>query len=196
MNRAESKYFNTAAKMDEALLRLLEQKEFAFLTVKELCAAAGVNRSTFYLHYETLADLLNETVEHLNRQFLDYMQQDSAAFVAKLRTCPREELYLATPEYLVPYLKYIKEHARLFRTALHNAAPLQMRHSYARMFEHIFHPILERFGVPPADQPYLMTFYIHGLMAMVSAWLDRDCAESVEHLAELMERCVLGGKTE
>ena len=33
--------------MDEALLALLEKKEFAYITIRELCAAAGVNRSTF-----------------------------------------------------------------------------------------------------------------------------------------------------
>ena len=51
MNRAESKYFSTAVRMDEAFLALLEKKEFAYITVKEICEKAGVNRSTFYLHY-------------------------------------------------------------------------------------------------------------------------------------------------
>lgn len=39
--------------MDEALLALLEKKEFAYITIRELCAAA-VNRSTFYLHYQNI----------------------------------------------------------------------------------------------------------------------------------------------
>lgn len=54
MNRSESKYFNTARRMDEALLSLLEEKDFAYITVREICARAGVNRSTFYLHYESM----------------------------------------------------------------------------------------------------------------------------------------------
>lgn len=36
--------------MDEALLLLLERKEFDSITVREICLKAGVNRSTFYLH--------------------------------------------------------------------------------------------------------------------------------------------------
>lgn len=39
MNRSESKYFNTARRMDEALLALLEEKDFAYITVREICAA-------------------------------------------------------------------------------------------------------------------------------------------------------------
>ena len=46
MNRSESKYFVTAARMDAAFLALLEEKEFAYITVKEICEKAGVNRST------------------------------------------------------------------------------------------------------------------------------------------------------
>ena len=51
MDKNESKYFLTASFMDEALLLLLQKKDFEFITVKELYKKAGVNRSTFYLHY-------------------------------------------------------------------------------------------------------------------------------------------------
>ena len=47
MNRSESKYSATAVRMDEAFLALLEKKDFAYITVKEICETAGVNRSTF-----------------------------------------------------------------------------------------------------------------------------------------------------
>ena len=56
MNRSESRYFATAARMDEAFLTLLAKKDFEYITVKEICEVAGVNRSTFYLHYETMSD--------------------------------------------------------------------------------------------------------------------------------------------
>ena len=52
------------------LIALLEIKEFAYITVSEICKTAGVNRSTFYLHYETLGDLLEETTQHLLTDFL------------------------------------------------------------------------------------------------------------------------------
>lgn len=191
MNKSESKYFATAAKMDEAFLALLEKKDFAYITVKEICATAGVNRSTFYLHYETIGDLLAESMEHMNRQFLDYMAHDSEAFMAKLHTCPMEELYLLTPEYLTPYLNYIKEHHRLFRTATENAAVLGLNSSYNRMLRHVFTPILERYGVPQQDRAYLMAFYIQGLMAILTEWLKGDCADSIEHILAIIRRCIM-----
>ena len=68
MNKSESKYYNTARLMDEALLALLAKKNYEFITVKEICEKAGVNRSTFYLHYETVNDLLTESVEYIAKQ--------------------------------------------------------------------------------------------------------------------------------
>lgn len=191
MNKSESKYFATAKKMDEAFLKLLEKKDFAYITVKEICEAAGVNRSTFYLHYETVSDLLNESVEHMNRQFLDYMAHDSKAFVTKMHTCPLEELYLVTPEYLMPYLRYIKEHKRLFRTAIDHAKVLGMENTYSRMYRHVFTPILERFHVPEQDRTYIMAFYIRGLMAIITEWLKGDCTDSEEHIIAVIHRCVM-----
>ena len=190
MNKSESKYFATAARMDVAFLTLLEKKDFAYITVKEICEAAGVNRSTFYLHYETMADLLSESVSHMNEQFLTYMKKDPQTFVTKLRDCPLDELYLITPEYLTPYLGYIEQHKRLFRTATENAAVLGMDKSYDRMFRHVFTPILDRYGIPQQDRPYLMAFYIQGLMAIISEWLKNDCADSIGYVVNMIQRCV------
>ena len=176
--------------MDEAFLQLLEKKDFAYITVKEICETAGVNRSTFYLHYETIGDLLEESVEHMNGQFLSYMNKDASAFVTKLQSCPVDELYLVTPEYLIPYLSYIKEHRRLFKTAIENAAVLGADNIYEKMFRHVFVPIMERCGVPEGDRAYMITFYLHGLMAIITQWLKTDCADTIKHIISVMQRCV------
>lgn len=193
MNRSESKYFATAARMDEALLELLEQKDFAYITVKELCARAGVNRSTFYLHYETLADLLAESAQHIIDRFVAAMPHDTQEFLRKLPERPVEELYLITPEYLVPYLTYVKEHRRVFRTTVEQASALRMTDAYEALSRHVFLPILNRFGVSAADREYLMAFYISGLMAIINRWLQADCQDSIEHIISVMQTCIARG---
>ena len=55
--------------MGEAFLTLLAKTDFEYITVKEICEVAGVNRSTFYLHYETMSDLFSESVGRMNEQF-------------------------------------------------------------------------------------------------------------------------------
>lgn len=176
--------------MDQAFLQLLERKDFAYITVKELCTAAGVNRSTFYLHYETMGDLLAECTQYLNERFLSYMQHDAERFIEKLRTCPLEELYLITPEYLTPYLRYIRDNQRLFRTSLEHAVTLRLDRSYAGLFTHVITPILDRYDVPEADREYLMAFYMQGLMGILNQWLKNGCTEEISHITALMQQCI------
>ena len=190
MNKSESKYFATAVKMDEALIALLEKKDFAYITVKEICEKAGVNRSTFYLHYETIQDLLEESTQHIIDQFVEFMPQDTVEFLERLPDRPLEELYLITPEYLKPYLNYVKEHRRIFRTTVEQAATLRMVEAYEGLNRHILIPILERFRVSPNDREYMMAFYISGLMAIIREWLKNDCEDSVEHVISVIQICI------
>lgn len=193
MNKSESKYFATAIRMDKAFLELIEKKDFAYITVKEICEKAGVNRSTFYLHYETIGDLLTESTTYMLDEFMKYMPQDSVEFLEKLQDCPLEELYLITPEYLAPYLTYIKKHRHLFRATVEQAAALQMQEAYLALNRHVLTPILNRFRVPPEDQNYVMQYHISGLMAIINEWLRNDCKDEVEHLVSVIRLCIKQG---
>lgn len=190
MNRAESKYFATAVRMDQAFLELIEKKDFAYITVKEICEKAGVNRSTFYLHYETVGDLLAESTQYIIDQFVAFMPHDTIDFLEKLKNRPLEELYLITPEYLTPYLEDIREHRRIFRATVEQAATLRMDAAYRALNHHVLTPILERFRIPPEDQKYVLPFYISGLMAVINEWLKSDCADSIEHLISVIQTCI------
>lgn len=196
MNKSESKYFHTAQRMDEALLSLLEKKDLEYITVKEICERAGVNRSTFYLHYETMGDLLAESAEYLNEQFIAHMKLVPAEVLSSLHDCPAQELYFITPEYLRPYLSYVAEHRRLFQKVLENPSVMDAKGTYDKMFRHVFSPILSRFQVAQKDQGYMMAFYIRGLMAVISQWLKNGCTDSVDQIIAIMERCVGGLRPE
>ena len=189
-SRQERRVRRTRAMILAGFIQLMQQKPVKDISVRELADLVDINRSTFYLHYETMADLLSESVSHMNEQFLTHMKKDTDAFVTKLWDCPLDELYLITPEYLTPYLDYIEQHKLLFRTATENAAVLGMDKSYERMFRHVFTPILDRYGIPQQDRPYLMAFYIQGLMAIISEWLKNDCTDSVADVVNVIQRCV------
>lgn len=190
MTRSESKYFATAARMDEAFLALLGEKDFAYITVKEICEKAGVNRSTFYLHYETVNDLLAESARYIIDKLIENMPQDTAEFFEKLQTRPLEELQLITPEYLTPYLNFVKEYSRIFRASVEQASILGLNDAYLALNHHVFTPILNRFHVSPSEQKYLMPFYIHGLMGIINEWVKEDCKDSVEHIISVMQICI------
>jgi len=190
MDKTESKYFKTAARMDAAFWELLERKGFAYITVKEICEKAGVNRSTFCLRYETVAGLLAESLEYMTEQFLSYFTQSARSVVERLHTCPLEELRLVTPEYLTPHLRYIREHRRVFQAAAKNPTAMGVDDAYEKLFRQVFTPVLERYRVPEGDRKYLMAFYIRGLFAIIEEWLERDCAEPIGRIISVIEQCI------
>ena len=159
MNKNESKYFNTAIRMDEALITLLDNKDFEYITIKEICDTAGVNRSTFYLHYENTSDLLKETTRYIIDKHLAYYETDQKRISLQFETCKREELLFITDEYLAPYLTFIKDNQRLFKVSIKQFHSMHMDEVYGKMFNHIFDPILSRFHVPESERPYVIKFY-------------------------------------
>ncbi len=117
------------------------------------------------------------------------MPHDAAEFFEKLQGRPLEGLYLITPEYLAPYLTYIKEHRRVFRVAVEHALKLQLTETYKKLGRHVFMPILNRFGVLSGNQKYVMRFHISGLMAIVDEWPKDDCEDSIEQVTTVMQQC-------
>ena len=196
MNKSESKYFNTATKMDLALISLLKKKSFEYITVSEICETAGVNRSTFYLHYETIGDLLNETTRYLLNDFLSYFSTDAQAIAYNLENCELDELIFVGDKHLTPYLTYIKDNKEVFSTALLHNKTLGFEDVYKRMFENIFNPILDRFHYPQNDRQYVMMYYLNGINAVVNEWLKNGCDKSIKEISKIISVCIYGFKSE
>ena len=192
MNKSESKYFNTAVRFNKALLSLLEKKPFEYITVSEICKTAGVNRSTFYLHYETISDLLNETTQYLLNGFLSYFSTDTQSVVLNLNNCVLDELVFICDKYLTPYLNYIKDHKEVFKVVLAQNKLLGFEDVYKRMFENIFNPILARFHYPSDIRQYVMIYYLNGINAIIVEWLKNECDKSTDEISKIIAVCIYG----
>lgn len=190
MNKSESKYFNTAVRMDEALLSLLEKKEFDYISIKEICAAAGVHRSTFYLHYENMRDLLAEATDLMHSRFMAYFKAGSESILGKLDSCDRDELIFITPKYLKPYLEYVRDNRRLYGAAMRNPSDFNTDGIYKKMFRDIFNPVLARFSVREEERPFIISFYINGIAAVVNVWLNEDCKTDIDKITKLIIGCI------
>lgn len=190
MNKSESKYFNTALRMDEALIELLEKKDLEYITVKELCQQAGVNRSTFYLHYETISDLLSETMETINQRFLSYFSEREGGIPHGMDTMELQDLVFITQEYLLPYLRFIRDNKKVYWAAFRNPGGMQVQARYRDLKQYILAPILERFQIPEAYWSYYTAYYIEGIIAIIKEWLRKDCSDDVGMIAGIIEACV------
>lgn len=189
MNKNESKYFNTAKLMNDALILLLAKKEFEFITVKDVCEKAGVNRSTFYLHYETMNDLLAETMENVNKSFLRKFN-DAGIQSLDLHSQSLEELVLINKQYLLPFLDFVKENRIIYKAFCNHPVLFNVKKTYDELFEGIFGPILARFGFSRADSEYMMEYYVNGMVALVMKWAGNGCKEETTYICRLLLLCV------
>ena len=196
MNKSESRYFNTAKKMDKALISLLGEKSFEYITVSEICKRAEVNRSTFYLHYENTVDLLNETARFLLDDFMTCFDVDIKSITKKIKESPPDELVFISDEYLHPYLKYVKNNKCVFSTVLLHSASFGFNEIFHRLYENIFNPVLERYNYPIADRKYAMMFYLNGITAVVIEWLKDGCEKTIEEISQIIYGCIFGLKDE
>lgn len=176
--------------MDEALVDVLREKGLEYVTVKEICERAGVNRSTFYLHYERIDDLLAECVENTNRKFLSYFEGAVSGFPEGIGNASLDDLILIRKDYLMPYLNFIKDNRVVFSAAVNSPTGMQSVQKYEGLYKHVFNPILERFEYPENERRYAINFYISGIVAVINQWLESGCKEETDEIAGVIIRCI------
>ena len=190
MNKNESKYFNTAKKMNDALITLLETKEYEYITIKEICHIANVNRSTFYLHYSNMNDLLEETIKSLNLSFNSHFKskENESTIISKENI---EDLLLINDDHLIPYLNFIKENKNIYKVLKTHPQLFNANKTYDQMFRKLFVPIMNRFGLDEKWHKYLMDFYISGLTSIVFDWVYDDCKIPVQEVSDFIKGLIV-----
>ena len=188
MNKAESKYFYTARLMGEALLILLEKKDIDYITIKEICEKAGVNRSTFYLHYDTIDDLFKETIERLNNEFISSFELKDAKPLIKI--ADKEDMIFIKKEFLEPYLEFVKANKKILKMIHKRPVLFKNEKIYNQMSEELFFPILSKFGVPKEEQVFKLEFFTRGTAAIIDKWLMLDCEMPVSKIMEIIIDCI------
>lgn len=60
---------------------------------------------------------------------------------------PKEDLFLITDQWLLPWLDFVKENRQVYRAIHAQMDTFSVEHTYRVYFENVFSPILSRYGV-------------------------------------------------
>ena len=186
MKNHESKYYNTALLMNEALLLLLEKKEYEFITVKEICEKAGVNRSTFYLHYESIDDLLEETIAMINNRFKETFDNRTI----NPRTLPKEDLFFIKEEELIPYLNFVKENKQLYKLMFKYSYLFKGEVQLKRFYDELFTVVLDKYGVTRQERDYVFSYYTSGVISIIKKWIENECVDDISFVVDLIIKLI------
>ena len=126
----------TKRMIQEALIRLLENKPIDRIKVNELCEESGINRATFYRHYETLQDILRE------------IEADVIRALPQPRQKPRnlEDARV----YLEQVCTYIYEHIDIMQVLIMNRTDEEMMQSMTVFYRDYLDAYLNTL---PIDRP-------------------------------------------
>lgn len=155
----------------ETLVGLMREKPLAQITIRELCAEADLNRSTFYAHYDSIYDLYRETEE----EFLSHM-----VFVSGEETDPGEAL-----RRLTGLAVYLKEHRNTFFALMENGTfnSLCAKHAKKLAREN------QNLASPARNQAVFdlcTSFSIAGVNALFAEWLTNQSQMTPEDVARLV----------
>ena len=70
-NHTDMRITRTREAIRSAFTDMICEMDYEQITIKELTERAGINRKTFYLHYDSLDDLLGEMQNEMSRRFMD-----------------------------------------------------------------------------------------------------------------------------
>lgn len=168
-----------------AFTGLLKQKPIQSISVKELCAVAGINRGTFYSHYRDIYDLLEQLEQEMLEDFKKALEPLFAQDVKRL----------APVKITAEVFRCLKENAdlcvvtlgdngdKVFAMKLLSLGRQWCVDTYSRYFE----------KATPKQIEYFYAFASSGCIGLLQKWLSDGMTDSVEEIASMAENIMLNG---
>lgn len=174
----ERRYRRTEKLILSGLTELLKEKKIKDITVRELADLVDINRSTFYIHYKDVYDLLEKTEQRLLDQlrtaaekewkdefspnhFFSFLEQSFTILSENAQLCA----VLLGPNGDIGFLRTIEELVR-------EKGLQTMRHLAPK-------------SIDESDLQYAITYSLSGCIGLVGHWLKDNCRETPVHMAEL-----------
>lgn len=154
--------------MADALLLLMEKKPFQKITVNEIAAAAGVNRSTWFRNFSSKSGALTFKLEHL----WDLWCQDHG-----LAGQWRYTLSNASD-----FFRFTYSIRRILLTIYQ--AGIQ-----SAVYDALYHIMIGRCAADVLER-YQGRFYSYGLFGLLNEWLARDFRETPEEMTEMFLKII------
>jgi AcrR family transcriptional regulator len=160
----DRRFRKTEDTITQAMIRLLNDKRVQEITLNELIEEADINKSTFYLHYQNLDDLVGALENNgltLIRSFFEAYSSFEKSFAKEL-------------------VDFVYENRLLFN-ALNHAYSYRLRE---KLLDFLMGYFARLKGSKPKktldDEGLALTSLVGALLSIFSSWLDQFCRYAKE----------------
>lgn len=155
--------------LQEGLLRLLQTKELDKISVTELCREAGINRATFYNHYDSPLALLTDIEAGIRKDL---------AAIATVPDCIGDSV-----KQLELMCIYMKENVQVLKILQRCHLDSELAYTFEQISNH---PVASRVQDMDADSLHLVSTYLFtGCYFLIREWLMNDINKTPKEVAEL-----------
>lgn len=142
-----------------ALKKMMEIKPIDKITIKDLVELCGVNRQTFYYHFDDVYDLL------------EWVFEEDAN-----RVLPQKIVYENWRQDVIQWFDYLRDNSAFALNVYNsNSRQYMLRYIKGRLKDCIrgFADIVSRdININRQDFEFVIDFYAEGIVGIISQWLD------------------------
>ena len=184
-NVTDLRIVKTRTNIKNSLIDLLAEKNVSKITVTELAEKAMINRKTFYRHYHTVQDVVDDINYDIINNVVSLAKnsdRDSNNLVNQLNF-----IGISIVENKEQIKKILKNSPEVFGSG-------RSVELLKRFIEVSIRPVLNFKN--EAKLKYLVEFVVSGFISVYVCWFNGGCAESSEKLADAVNEFVLGALSE
>lgn len=161
----------------EGLLRLLEHKDINSIGVSELCKESGINRATFYRHYQQPRDVVAQIRYDMFRD-INLMAEKNRAVVEPTK-------------WLEDMCRYFHDSAPLLRVLFHTRTDEE----FVGMINEAYHRQLAMLrgarcteGMDDSERKLSAYYFAGGIYYLLRQWIMEPIDKSPEEVAAIIRR--------
>ena len=161
----------------DTLMDLLLDKPLGNITVKELCEKADINRGTFYRYYTDVYDLFNQLEKEMipkgEPDILDSNDYYSSQAIGK-------RLHMM--------LSFINDNANFYKVFFNRALKSEYMEALILNTQNNLRQALIKKSISFDNTlfDYSFEYTRCGIIGLVQKWVDDDCPESPDEIAEII----------
>lgn len=177
---SDKRVIRTKKAIKAALFRIMEEKDISSISISELTREANVNRRTFYTHYHSITDILEEIegdlVEALGRlvEGIDRKTPRQSAY----------DLFIGLNKLITVEFSY---YFQLVRVDMRSMLMSRLKNVIKGMTDTLLEQLCKRHG---ANAAAISPFVVGGFFNMYLEWHNHPDDLTIEQAAELAGRLV------
>lgn len=174
MEKTDRRVRKTKAQLRSGLATLMQTKSINEITVKELVDLVDINRSTFYLHYTDIYNMLEQIENNIFEEVRRAI--DTHPIGITKNTFP----------FIADIFSILLENKEVCSALIGPNGDISFIHTIeAIICENSIKALEPMFPNAIDDLKYSFSFCLSGCVGLVKTWLLKNNNESPEHMAEL-----------